>query len=310
MGINRFYAWLKLIGYHPKARFCFPPQARLLVDARLYMIRCAWSLPPSLRETDASFASDLASAVAKTLRSFKCSTVILVHDGKSPDLKAETSTKRAREQEKRTQRLERLQDDEQEKRTERPQDDELESAQRAARGVCSQTARSVLAHLEREFGFSCVQCSGEADPVLASMAREQENSYVLSEDSDLLGLYGVPYLVRSDGALYNTKDILETAGISLQQMQEMACLSGCDFTPGVRGIAFPTAHKLMLQHGSAEAILTSLETRKKFVVPENFRDRLASILQLLRAPTAGDPTALANQDVVVNVQLHTLHVQH
>jgi 5'-3' exonuclease len=161
------------------------------------------------------------------------------------------------------------------------QEEKVEKLCRETRPISTEQTKQVLAILEKA-GFTCVQAVAEADPVLAKMS--PDFTFVLTEDSDMLGLYGIENLLRqqqSDYYLYKTSEILQVLNLNLHQLQEMACLSGCDPTSGIYGVGMKTAYKFMREHGSLKAILRNLPG--KYVIPEGFESRCEEILQMIRA---------------------------
>ena len=100
---------------------------------------------------------------------------------------------------------------------------------------------------------------------------------VASQDWDTL-LYGAPVMVRNlashgtrrFGRVLHAERIvlskmLETHGISREQLVDMGIMIGTDFHPGIKGIGPKTGLKLIQKHGTMEAIAEA----KSFDLPEN-----------------------------------------
>ncbi|MEN0067597.1 MAG: DNA polymerase I [Myxococcota bacterium] len=128
-----------------------------------------------------------------------------------------------------------------------------------------------LPRLVEGFGYPCIQRDGfEADDVLGTLARKFASDdldvYIVSSDKDFSQLLG-PHVHLLDegraGKVYRASQIGEKfklgdgVVIEPEQVVDLLALSGdtTDNIPGVPGIGDKTAAKLLLQHGSLEAIL-------------------------------------------------------
>lgn len=111
-------------------------------------------------------------------------------------------------------------------------------------------------------GLQMIRVDGyEADDVIASLARREQSTIILSSDKDLLSLGGVArvYHPWGEGAWKTAEDVL---GIPAGQVADYLALCGdtSDGVPGVSGIGPKTAVTLLQQHGSLEAILAAART--------------------------------------------------
>lgn len=187
------------------------------------------------------------------------------------------------------------------------QDEKLEKQARYARGISTQLSMDVLEIL-KSYGYKTLQAQGEADPILVQMSTSFD--YVVSEDSDML-IGGVKNLLRFFGSknlVYNIDDILlqveifnieqnnkepkklkkttfkktsvkkqlkyMNPKITLDQLKQMACISGCDYSDGLNGIGMATAEKFLCKHGTAENMIRNFnkEEMEKHSPCENFLD--------------------------------------
>jgi flap endonuclease-1 len=107
----------------------------------------------------------------------------------------------------------------------------------------------------KKFLYACgvkfLNANGEADNVLAYLAKRGDLSAVMTNDMDLL-TRGVPViLVPSDLGVpgdtkgwisYSLADILKESGIFYRQFVEMCVLMGCDYTTKVQSIPYKMAY--------------------------------------------------------------------
>jgi flap endonuclease-1 len=100
-------------------------------------------------------------------------------------------------------------------------------------------------------GVRCLNANGEADNVLAYMAKRGELHAVMTNDMDLL-TRGVPILLVPEGLgvpgdtkgwiAYQLDTILKESGLTYQQFVEMCVLMGCDYTTKVKSIPYKMAY--------------------------------------------------------------------
>lgn len=116
------------------------------------------------------------------------------------------------------------------------------------------SARTLLGHL----GLPVLDAPSEGEAQAAHMALKGDVDYVISQDYDTL-LFGTPVLVRNltisgkrrlHGRMVNIQpervmlsEVLNTQGITREQLIEIAILTGTDFNDGVRGIGAKTGLK-------------------------------------------------------------------
>ena len=76
-------------------------------------------------------------------------------------------------------------------------------------------------------------------------------------------------------------------GLTMAQFVDTCILSGCDYADTIKGVAATTAHKLVKQHGSLEAVVASIEDKSR--VPEV---DWAEERSLFETPEVTDPDTL------------------
>jgi len=324
MTIKGFFKFVAdRIGYKPKELSCIPVNSKLVVDAKNEMYKCAWGIP----STSTSFVDDLANAIASKYRKH-VGNVLFVNDGDAPthNLKLETSIQRGVQRAQRVKRLREetivaqeleaqiprlepiptyhtpevpiqvcseLQGEPGEDKYEMPtqlamQHDKVERLAKETRGISTETSKQVLLKLE-EMGFQCLQCEGEADPMLAKLSTTFD--FVVSEDGDMIGLYGIHNLLTHKKGcyfLFNANDFLAKANLTLEQMRWLSFIAGCDFIPsGIPGIGLATAYKLITTHHTLSGVLEALQsTKKPRVIPSDFEERCQRSMDVLTNQTS------------------------
>ncbi|MDQ0159295.1 5'-3' exonuclease [Alkalibacillus salilacus] len=116
-------------------------------------------------------------------------------------------------------------------------------------------------------GYEADDCIG----TLASHYQDEADVTILTGDQDILQLLDdhvrVALLKKGYGNYdtYEAPRFIEEKGITPKQMIELKAMMGdtSDHYPGVRGIGEKTALKLLIQHGSLDAILNNLDTLTK-----------------------------------------------
>jgi len=139
-------------------------------------------------------------------------------------------------------------------------------------------------------GIPWVQAPSEGEAQAAYLAKKGDADYCASQDYDSL-LYGAPRLVRNvtisgrrklprkpvyvevKPEIVELKEVLETLGITHEQLVDIGILVGTDYNPeGVKGIGPKTALKLIKEHGSLEKVLPQLKEAEFPVPPEKIRE--------------------------------------
>jgi len=141
--------------------------------------------------------------------------------------------------------------------------------------------------LLRLMGLPTVQAPSEAEAQAAHMARRGDVSAAASKDYDSL-LFGAPRLVRfltvsgreflpSQGTfraitpeLIDLQHMLDTLGITREQLIDLGLLVGTDFHPGIKGIGPKKALSLVKRYGGIERM------------PADVRDTFGDDLDRLR----------------------------
>lgn len=115
-----------------------------------------------------------------------------------------------------------------------------------------------------DMGLPCVFCADEieAERVASILCIENLCAAVMSADSDCQAI-GAPIQIKEkkhmngeDGeyvpafSVYYNQDIREKMNLTQRQLTDTCIAAGCDYNQGLKGVAFPTAKKLMQQHGT------------------------------------------------------------
>jgi flap endonuclease-1 len=128
-----------------------------------------------------------------------------------------------------------------------------------------------------------VQAPNEGEAQASHLGRTGKVDYVGSQDYDCL-LYGAPKMIRNvnitgkrklprrnqtvmvEPEIIDLEQVLKENEIDLKQLRAMSFLIGTDYNPkGVKGVAPPTALKLIKKHGRLTA---ALEAKNVEVDPE------------------------------------------
>lgn len=219
MGIRTFYKWLQWAAPHalherPIDWSTFHGQ-RIAVDTLGFLYRA--------KQTKTSVFLCLADLLGTWRR--HSIDAVFVFDGKSPKEKQVTTAARKRY------RRERLTDQE-------AQQTSVTSSE------CNDIKRFLYAA-----GFLCLNAEGEADSVLAYMARRGDVSAILSSDYDLLPR-GCPRLLMPPQDPAKTtawkdirlSEILCEARMSYTQFLHVCVLLGSDYSPTIPSLSYQSIH--------------------------------------------------------------------
>lgn len=196
---------------------------------------------------------------------------VYVFDGKPPELKLqELEARRA----KRTEATANL-----EKALEAGNAEEVLKSTKATVKVTKEQNEQTK-RLLRLMGIPVVDAPSEAEATCAALCRDGKVHAAATEDADCL-TFGTRLLVRNLMAAESQKKqilevslerALEQLGITMDQFIDFCILCGCDYCDTVKGVGPSTAIKLVMQHGSLEKVLETLDTEK---IPANFRYQVA-----------------------------------
>lgn len=134
--------------------------------------------------------------------------------------------------------------------------------------------------LLRLMGIPVINAPSEAEATCAALCRDGKVYAAATEDADCL-TFGTKTLVRNLMAAESQKKtilevslerVLEQLNITMVQFIDFCILSGCDYCDTIKGVGPSTAMRLIVQHGSIEKVLETLEPEK---VPANFRYQAA-----------------------------------
>lgn len=211
---------------------------------------------------------------------------VYVFDGKPPEIKKMEIERRKKIKEEAVKKYE-----------EAVKKGDMEAAKRYAQ-MSSKLTEPMVEDAKRllsAMGIPWVQAPAEGEAQAAYMAKKGDAYAVASQDYDSL-LFGAPRLVRNlaitgkrklprknvyvelKPELVELDKLLQTLGITHEQLIDIAILLGTDYNPeGVRGIGPKTALRLVKTYGSIDKIIKTipkqefpidpLEIRKYFLNP-------------------------------------------
>jgi len=129
-------------------------------------------------------------------------------------------------------------------------------------------------------GIPVVEAPSEAEATCAALCRDGKVYAAATEDADCL-TFGTKTLVRNLMAAESQKKqilevslerVLEQLNISMDQFIDFCILSGCDYCDTIKGVGPQTAIRLIMEHGSLEKVLETIEPER---IPANFRYQAA-----------------------------------
>merc|ERR1712190_142026 len=124
-------------------------------------------------------------------------------------------------------------------------------------------------------GLPVIDAPSEAEATCAALCRDGRVYASATEDADCL-TFGTRLLVRNLMAAESQKKqilevslerALEQLNISMDQFIDFCILSGCDYCDTLKGVGPATAIRMLIQHGTLEKVLESVEPEK---IPKNF----------------------------------------
>lgn len=192
---------------------------------------------------------------------------VYVFDGKPPELKLGELASRRQKREEAEANLQKAQED-------GDQEQILKSTKMTTRVTKEHNEQTK--RLLRLMGVPVVEAPSEAEATCAALCRDGKVYAAATEDADCL-TFGTKVLVRNLMAAESQKRTileanlalaLEQLNVTMDQFIDFCILSGCDYCDTVKGIGPQTAIKLLLQHGSLEKVLETIEPEK---IPSNFR---------------------------------------
>lgn len=134
--------------------------------------------------------------------------------------------------------------------------------------------------LLRLMGIPVVEAPSEAEATCAALCRDGKVYAAATEDADCL-TFGTKTLVRNLMAAESQKKqilevslerVLEQLNVSMDQFIDFCILSGCDYCDTIKGVGPQTAIRLIMEHGSLEKVLETIEPER---IPANFRYQAA-----------------------------------
>mgnify|MGYP001430593728 CR=1 FL=1 len=221
---------------------------------------------------------------------------VFIFDGRPHELKSDTLAGRKERRENARQKWEAAVEAE-----------DWKAADKLGARVVSYTPEMVLEtkQLLDLLGIAWIEAPMEAEGAASVWCRLGQVSGVASQDWDVL-LYGGPVMIRNLTS-HGTRrfgrsvtaerivldELLESHGITHEQLVDLGIMVGTDFHPGIRGIGPKTGLKLIKEHGTIEAICEAKEKE----LPE----RLDEIRELfLNHPIQGDlpPSGMVDEEAL------------
>merc|ERR1711972_988152 len=192
---------------------------------------------------------------------------VYVFDGKPPELKLAELAERRQKRDDATANLQTAMES-----------GDQEQILKATKGTVRVTKEQneQTKQLLRLMGIPVVDAPSEAEATCAALCRDGRVYAAATEDADCL-TFGTKLLVRNLMAAESQKKqilevslevALEQLNITMEQFIDFCILCGCDYYDTLKGIGPSTAIKLLLQHGSLEKAMATIEPEK---VPQNFR---------------------------------------
>jgi len=130
----------------------------------------------------------------------------------------------------------------------------------------------LLPEILQTLGMQCLGKSNyEADDVLASIAKSNQNTIIVSGDKDLFQVIDdkrkifVHLLGKDGGVLFNGKELKKRFGIEAKSYLDFAVLKGdsSDGLPGVKGIGEKTALGIIKEFKSIDNLIEKFDKSKK-----------------------------------------------
>lgn len=221
----------------------------------------------NMTNEDGQVTSHIIGMLSRTLKLMENGIKpVYVFDGKPPELKLGELAARRQKRTEADASLKKAQEEGDEEQI-------LKSTKlttRVTREHNEQTKR-----LLRLMGVPVVEAPSEAEATCAALCRDGKVYGSATEDADCL-TFGTKILVRNLMAAESQKRTileanlalaLEQLGVTMDQFIDFCIMSGCDYCDTLKGIGPQTAIKLILQHGSLEKVLETLEPEK---IPSNF----------------------------------------
>jgi len=228
----------------------------------------------NLTNEEGQVTSHIIGFLSRTIRLMEAGIKpVYVFDGKPPELKLkELEERRARREEGKVALEKALEAGDQEQI--------LKSAKLTVKVTREQNDQVKL--LLKLMGVPVVEAPSEAEATCAALCRDGKVYASATEDADCL-TFGTSILIRNLMAAESQKKqiyeihlkvILEQLGLTMTQFIDFCILSGCDYCDTLKGVGPTTAIKLLIQHGSIEKVIESLDPEKN-PVPDNFRYQTA-----------------------------------
>lgn len=226
----------------------------------------------NMTNEDGQVTSHIIGMLSRTIRLMENGIKpVYVFDGKPPELKLGELAERRRRREEAEQQLQEAQ--------EKGDEEKILASMKVTTRVTKEhnaQAKQLLSLM----GVPVIEAPSEAEATCAALCRDGKVYGAATEDADCL-TFGTKVLIRNLMAAESQKRTilevnlqlaLEQLGVSMDQFIDFCILCGCDYCDTVKGVGPQTAIKLILQHGSLEKVLETIEKEK---IPSNFNYQAA-----------------------------------
>lgn len=256
------------------------------IDASIYMYKYLFSevFGPGVSDIERIVISMCDDALFFMMKGI---TPVYIFDGKPPDNKVYTLTKRENCRDKYTQEISQLSDDNASMQERVDCKDILDrnntrimSLQKRSKRITPEI-RDVIKCVFDLLGVPNIKADGEAEVLCAYLNKIGAVAACISNDTDLIAL-GAPLLIlpfsRSKPVVtsYRYSDVLTGMKLTPAQFRDMCILCGCDYVPDVtckiKGMGPIRAYTSILKYGSIEGVIKSIRQNPTTadIIPENF----------------------------------------
>merc|ERR1719316_942834 len=226
----------------------------------------------NMTNEDGKVTSHIIGMLTRTLKLMEAGIKpVYVFDGKPPELKLGELAQRRAKREEAQKNLAEAQ--------EKGDEEQIQNNTKMTTRVTKEQNEETKTLL-RLMGVPVVEAPSEAEATCAALCRDGKVYAAATEDADCL-TFGTKTLVRNLMAAESQKKqilevslerVLEQLNISMDQFIDFCILSGCDYCDTIKGVGPQTAIRLIMEHGSLEKVLETIEPEK---IPANFRYQAA-----------------------------------
>lgn len=251
------------------------------IDASIYMYKYLFSevFGPGVSDLERVTISICEDALFFMTKGI---TPVYIFDGKPPENKSYTLSKRVNTREKYYQEISQLSDENQlssDADTLHKNNQRILALQKRSKRITPEIRDT----LKKVLDIMCIpniKANGEAEVLCAYLNRCGAVSACVSNDTDLIVL-GAPLLVlpfsRSKPMVtsYKYSDVLSGMGVTAEQFRDICILCGCDYLPDssckIKNFGPVRAYSSILKHKDIEGVIRNLEADSSFTLPAEYR---------------------------------------